>query len=129
MRRFTLLAVVALISLSANSAFACRCATPPPPKQSLAKSKAVFLGKVIRIEKTKPRDFGVSVLRVTFEVSRNFKNVTKRQVDVITSASGASCGYNFTKGKTYLVYCLTAGGEKSLTTNLCSRTRPEKNAK
>jgi hypothetical protein len=101
---------------SSQPVMACRCAPPPPPKKALESATAVFLGTVTNID----RASGGS-LQVTFKVATNFKGVKTEHVVVRTSASSASCGYGFTEGEVYLVYC--TGEADKLSTNLCSRTR------
>ena len=126
MRRVSMLMAVALVAISAKSVLACSCAPPPAPKDALKSAQAVFLGKVIKIEKIGKRQFGA--LTVTFEVSTNYKGVKTKQVEVRTSSSGASCGYGFAKGSSYLVYCYSTDKGKTLSTGLCTRTCPKKNA-
>jgi hypothetical protein len=102
-------------------AWSCSCIVPPPPKQALKGSAAVFAGKVTAVK----RD-GLQV-RVTIEVSKTWKGTKGKTVEVTTASSGAACGYGFKKGTSYLVYCYAAGkkGAKPmpLSTNICTRTR------
>lgn len=64
---------------------------------------------------------------VTFQVGSRWKGELGEKVTVTTASSGASCGFEFTKGERYIVY---AGGEETageggttkLTASLCSRT-------
>jgi hypothetical protein len=121
-------AVYALLAMAvSSSAWACSCAPPPPPKQSLAKSAAVFAGKVTAVK----RD-GFQV-RVTFEISKTWKGTKGKTVEVTTASSGAACGYAFKKGSSYLVYCYApkVEGKKAtmLSTNICSRTKTLASAK
>lgn len=127
MRYVLSLGLMALVVFSAQSASACRCAPPPPAKKALESAQAVFLGKVIKVEKMgENRGFGP--ITVTFEVSTNYKGVKTKQVKVRTASSSAACGYGFAKGNSYLVYCYSSDKGKTLSTNLCTRTRSEKNA-
>ncbi|MCH8047450.1 MAG: hypothetical protein IID44_27465 [Planctomycetes bacterium] len=71
---------------------------------------------------------GFGPITVTFEVSTNYKGVKTKQVKVRTASSGAACGYGFAKGNSYLVYCYSSDKGKTLSTNLCTRTRSKKNA-
>ena len=128
MRYMLSLGLTALVLISAQSAVACDCAPPPPPKEALKKAQAVFLGKVIKVEKVE-KSRGFRVVKATFEASTNYKGVKTKQVEVWTSASGASCGYGFVKGSSHLVYCYHEGEDKkTLWTDICTRTRPKKDA-
>ncbi len=106
-------------------AYACSCAPPPPPKESLEAASAVFSGKVLKIE-----DAGEFERAVTLEVKSIWKGVAAKTVTIRTASDGAICGYSFVKGKSYLVYAreIKQGegdeAEKLLTTNICSRTTP-----
>jgi len=102
----------------ARSAAACSCAPPPPPKQALEAATAVFSGKVVEI---KPGKQPFAPRQVSFEVDRSFKGIDGRRVVVATAADSAMCGYAFQQGKNYLVYC--CGDKKSLSTNICTRTK------
>ena len=129
MRHVLSLGLMALIVFSAQSALACSCAPPPPPKKALEAAQAVFLGKVIKIEKPADKNRGFGAVTITFEVSTNYKGVKTKQVTVRTASSGAACGYGFAKGNSYLVYCYSSDKGKTLSTNICTRTRTKKNAK
>jgi len=115
---FVKIACLLLVGLVVRSAAACSCAPPPPPKQALEAAVAVFSGKVVEI---KPGDQPFAPKQVTFEVNRSFKGVDGGRVSVTTAADSAMCGYAFQQGKSYLVYCY--GEKKSLSTNICTRTR------
>ncbi|MCG8584204.1 MAG: hypothetical protein MI757_05780 [Pirellulales bacterium] len=106
----------------AQAAQACSCAPPPGPKKALEGSSAVFLGKVLDIDKAGRRG-----VKVTFEIQTVYKGVKGKKVTVGTANNSAACGYGFTKGEVYLVYCY--GKPESLSTGICSRTRPASEAK
>lgn len=119
--------VLALGSLFATSvAAACSCAPPPPPRDALKASTAVFSGKVTDIEKI--GDFQIAA---TIEVASAWKGVKGKSVRVVTANQSAACGFNFEKGKQYLVYAseMKQGDGKVLSTNLCTRTAALKDAK
>ncbi|MCG8584203.1 MAG: hypothetical protein MI757_05775 [Pirellulales bacterium] len=122
MRIFLVAAMTALTLSVSSPAWACRCAPPPEPKKALEGSSAVFLGKVLDIDKAGRRG-----VKVTFEVTTVYKGVKGKKVAVSTSSSSAACGYGFTKGEVYLVYCY--GKPESLRTNICTRTRRASQAK
>ena len=122
MKKIFLIAA-SLFVLSANAASACSC-LPTTPQQSLKNSREVFAGKVIDIVDQSDRNPETSDslggFKVIFEVSKVWKGKLEKQQVVLTSDSSASCGYNFEKGKEYLVYANGQGTQ--LQTGLCSGT-------
>lgn len=110
------LALVAGLSLS-DAALACSCVVTPDPQVAREASDAVFSGKVTGIVQS-----GQSgrMLKVTLQVDRAWKGATCGEVTLETAADGATCGFGFEQGKSYLVYAVEEDG---LTTNLCTRSR------
>ena len=115
-RRFGLLAAT-LTLLGWTVSWACDCAVPPPPKEALKKATAVFSAKVVKIEEA-----GLQ-RSVTVEVLRTWKGVDEKKIVVSTAKSGASCGYGFQEGKTYLIYAYQEEKAPMLRVSLCSRTQ------
>jgi hypothetical protein len=117
-RRLTL-ALIALLAI-ASSVQACECVPPPPAKVALEKAAAVFVGKVMKIERDKS-----SMLHVTLEVQMTWKGTRDKLTTVLTKSDEEACGFGFEVGKTYLVYCYQSDeeGRKFLRTNICTRTR------
>lgn len=105
------------------SAGACSCKSPPPPLEAMEKAAAVFAGKVTALEADE-KDHQV---RATFEVSRVWKKQAGKTIVVITNENGASCGYTFHEGETYLVYAYEREGK--LYTSICARTKVLAHAK
>ena len=103
------------IIVKPSKVFACDCIGPGTPNEELARSTAVFSGKVISIN----RSLSGYAYNVTFDVEKIWKGVSEKNIVVSTSISGASCGFGFKEGEKYIVY---ANGEKSLSAGLCSRT-------
>ena len=101
MRYALSLGLMALVLISTRSAVACSCGASPPPKEALKAAAAVFLGKVIKVEKVK-KGRGFFALKATLEVSTNFKGVKTKQVEVWTTTSEGACGYKFVKGSSHL---------------------------
>jgi hypothetical protein len=125
--RSTLLLAVALLLWHANDTTACSCGTPPSPTVSLQHSAAVFTGKVISVEPQSawPKDAVV----VTVEVDRIWKGPASATIVVETASDGGACGYTFTIGEQYLIYCGRSWfsdwkNPAGLGTSICSRTRP-----
>jgi hypothetical protein len=124
MKYLTPLLIAAIISASSvPSALACSCLPPPPPKEAMEKSTAVFSGKVTKIE----LDEAKHRRTVTIEVDRAWKGMDKKTVVITTASDGAMCGYGFQKDKSYLVYA--HGEDGKLSTNICTRTRGIEQAK
>jgi hypothetical protein len=121
--------VLLLISGFARNVLACSCFEGGPPCQQFGTTDAVFLGRVTRIT-----HFEVDVdggfpgerhtyLRVRFQVQAAFRGVEGREVEVVTSASGSSCGYGFERNETYVVYADRSQSDGLLFTGLCSGTK------
>ena len=113
----------ALLALLAGveSAYACLCASSGSPAEALERADAVFAGKVtsITFKGTSPyRLSSAEPVEVEFRVKRVWKGPRRETMTVDTDASGISCGYQFKKGQTYIVYA-TDGY-----TGMCSRTAP-----
>jgi len=119
-----------LAFLASRDLAACSCAPPPPPKEALGKASAVFSGKVVRMEKPKPRQGAGPIrptqafgkVKVVIQVSRVWKGDLGKEVTLTTNASSAACGYGFRPDEVYLIYC--HGEKHALSTNLCTRTKP-----
>lgn len=100
----------------------CSCVTPPPPREALAASAAVFDGTVSRVALDLSRGGGNAFLTMTFVVHTQWKGIVQSPVIVETSVWGSLCGYPMALGKRYLVYAY--GNSKDLWVSSCSRTRP-----
>jgi LPXTG-motif cell wall-anchored protein len=140
--RSRLLAIVAVISifliLLANPprAYACSC-TRDTVKDTLARSDAVFAGKVVSVrnERRPHVDGGSFVAHIyTIEVSESWKGVTTSRVEAIhtsdyVTADGlqviSSCELQgLVVGQAYLIYSWRnqATGELQASTHYCNRT-------
>lgn len=92
----------------------------------------MFLGEVVKIGELPAAsqgsmDPGMPFLApVTFDVKGAWKGVAGDSVVVHGQGPGASCGLNFERGETYLVFAGGSGkgGGGKLQTGLCSATRP-----
>lgn len=115
-----LLAAYLLLTLSCGTAWACKCRQPPPPKEAMEGSAAVFSCKVTAVKELDERR-----LEVTIKVIRRWKGALDKAIvaTVVTNRDGAACGYGFEKDKSYLVYANTVSAENDdLAVNSCSRT-------
>lgn len=94
---------------------ACSCNTPGDPIQAADASSAVFVGKVVMLDRGKDN------LIATLQVNKRWKGDLDPQLTVYTPLSEASCGFTFEKGKDYLVYATKKDGV--LQVSFCSRTK------
>lgn len=121
MLRWCALLVSALAAWSwPASAWACKCAPPPPIADALLAADAVFEGQV-----TKLTPSGVEELVVELRVVRTFKGANTEQIKVRTPAASSACGYPFTLGESYLVYAEpieASAGLPALVVRHCGRT-------
>jgi hypothetical protein len=87
-------------------------------KYERKKFKAVFSGQVLDI-----KEKGENDLEVIFSVKESWKNAKVSQISVFTvKPMPASCGYDFVKGETYVVFAWKSDEDK-LRTYICSRTK------
>jgi hypothetical protein len=114
--------ITGLIISPPNKAYACSCAVGNTAEK-LERSSAVFEGKVIdkggtiKVEHNRLRKY-------TFEVERAWKGVNKKRITIYSyDGDSASCGFEFNKNETYLVYSYL-GDDELLQTNLCSGNLP-----
>lgn len=129
--------IVFILCFSVSNAVACTCVSE---KESLGKkvkkafeaSEVIFTGNVIA-KKIHPQsteyESGSDPVVYTFEIINPYKNTLENKtIEVVSVRSGATCGYTFEIGKTYLVYARTSDyyseNKKittSYTTGLCDR--------
>ncbi len=120
MKKYVGIGLVALLFAIVLTSFslACSCMMTGTPAEHLGVFDAVFEGEVTEIEHNTR---GVTdFYEIEFKVSRAWKGVTHDEIEIETSDSSASCGFNFVEGKKYIVYANDEEGR--LTVNICSRT-------
>jgi hypothetical protein len=122
-----LLAMVAnWLSVSPTRIYACSCVPPGTPTEELAESAAVFSATAVDITDVSawkgPLISGTDPVKVTFRVDTVWKGTVQQALTATTARSSASCGYEFERGRKYLVYA--RGNESELEVSLCSRTSP-----
>ncbi|MGY3791703.1 hypothetical protein [Aquimarina sp. 433] len=94
----------------------------------------IFTGKVIDVKDVNPNSTHQSSsdpIIYTFEIIQKYKGDTKKHyVQILSSKSEASCGYNFKLGESYLVYSgisryfsKKANIASKFATSLCRRNR------
>lgn len=122
------LSIIFLMFTCAYEAQACDCAASGPPCQSFWKTDAVFSATVISKSVTTvetgneslPREQLIAVKLLVEDTFRG--SLGGNDVEIVTGMGGGDCGYNFEKGKKYLVYASEWHGR--LYAGICSRTRP-----
>ena len=124
------LALCVLAQLAgAPAADACTCLSSGPACQAFWTTDVAFDGTVVKIDPTSrdetfsDRTFQVTEFVVTLQVRQSWKGVEGETVQVTTSGSGASCGFNFKMGGRYLVFASRGGSDSRPRVSLCSFTR------
>lgn len=123
--------ILPLTALGARPAYACSCAMAGSVEEAFRSSDAVFSGEVLEIGSPTPEQDGVAtrvrpyLAPVTFDVQDAWKGVSGESAVVYGQGPGASCGLDFERGETYLVFAYGAetGKESPLQTSFCSATR------
>jgi len=137
-----------LVLLATPSAWACSCAGSNPPCQAAWEVSAVFTGTVIDVAQPSitaqpssgsttgrqmanaPRPALTPPVRtVRLQLGEVLNGVERdlKEVEVVTGMGGGDCGYGFQVGEAYVVYAYR-NSEGRLSTGICSRTRPLKDA-
>ena len=120
-----------LVAGGARPAYACSCAGTSDTDEEFQRSDAVFAGEVVEVgelsvERAGPPGPGMPLLApVTFDVEGAWKGVSGDSAVVHGQGPGPSCGLDFERGETYLVFAGRAGEDENgpLQTDLCSSTR------
>ena len=105
----------------ASVAQACSCYPTPPPLEAIKGASAVFLAEIKEIADSESIGAGGLNKKVTCEVKKIWKGVGKKTIEISTEANTASCGFEFSKGQTYLIYA-NGPDQDHLSVSLCSRT-------
>ncbi|WP_299313222.1 hypothetical protein [uncultured Aquimarina sp.] len=134
-----LLLTIAIILIPITNICACSCSDTDQPlgkkvKEAFLSADLIFTGKVIDIKEINtilPYKSSSDPVVYTFEVIQKIKGKTKKTIlKILSSNSGASCGYNFQLGESYLVYSSVSdhfakqtGIKTSFVTSLCRRNQ------
>jgi len=117
-----------VLSLASTDVRACQCAGSPKPCEAFWETDAVFTGtvkslSVISVERgDRTFTYGTQQLVVRLQIADIFRGeLVGSEVEVITGMGGGDCGYDFKRGKQYLVYA--SKFENHLHTGICTRTR------
>jgi hypothetical protein len=127
MNRLYWLIAAVLLFVSFTDVNACSCAESGPPCQSFWEADAVFSANVVSKSITtvdseidlKRKEEQVAVRLLVEDVFRGA--LGGNDVEILTGMGGGDCGYNFEKGKKYLIYAYEHKGR--LHASICSRTR------
>jgi hypothetical protein len=125
------LTIFFILAASLNVFAICDCFEILSHRKEFRKSKAVFVGEVIKIEDPKvegredlPDNF-LSGYRITLKVARTWKG-SKSEVVIWTDGTHELCAkWKFKVGEKYLVYARKVEGIL-IGAEFCSRTRPVK---
>lgn len=126
-----LITLTALTLVPARDALACSCHSSGPPCQNAFQVDVVFAGTVRSISPLpedgpalRPGEARIPrAVRVEFTAVVGYLGIQASSANVLTAGSGAACGYEFERGKRYLVYATHATNGTGLVTGICSRTR------
>ena len=120
---FAIIFIVIVLPIFARAESSCACLIKysddaKQVKYERKKFKTVFSGQVLDI-KVKEGNY----LEVILSVKESWKNAKVSQISIFTVKSTPySCGYDFVKGETYLVFARKAD-EGELRVTICSRTK------
>jgi hypothetical protein len=120
----TTLLFLGILVVHSTDAFACTCLGPTPVCETFWKTPVVFSGEVLDISSTpSKRELPLLANRtVRLRVLESWRGGVSGEIDVVTGSGGGDCGYQFERGKRYLVFAMQHGGV--LSTSICSRTQP-----
>jgi hypothetical protein len=119
---FSIIFTIAALPILAKADSSCACLIKysddaKQVRYERKKFKVVFSGQVLNI-----KERGENELEVIFSVKESWKNAKVSQISVFTAKPNPySCGYDFVKGETYLVFARKSD-ENKLRATICSRT-------
>ncbi|WP_145408202.1 hypothetical protein [Paenibacillus xylanexedens] len=127
MKRISFLTIlIVLVTLGftvypGEKAYACSCVGNTALERLESENySAVFEGTVIEKGSRSQLGFG-EYRKYTFEAVRAWKGVNGQKVTIHSLDQGSSsCGFQFTKGETYLVFASSDEKDQTLKTTLCS---------
>lgn len=107
-----------------SNVYACSCARPQTVEAQFSRSEAVFAGRVLEVKEQRNLN-GSMTKAALFEISHIWKGGPESQIIIHTGSGDGDCGFNFEKGKEYLVYAQPSamyGSKELLITIICDRT-------
>jgi hypothetical protein len=115
------LALVAFSAASATPCAVCSCAALVTPVEAAADADAVFVGRFTGTREPMVSTSSADLVAKRFEVQEVRKGEVAAVTEVLTAASGASCGLEVEQGRTYVV--VARATEDGLRADLCGGTR------
>ena len=115
------LALVGFAAASGTPCAACSCAAPVTPAEAAAEADAVFVGTVTGTREPLVSTSSADLVAKRFEVVEVRKGEVAAVTEVLTAASGASCGLEVEEGRTYVV--VARASAEGLRADLCGGTR------
>jgi|TARA_B100000767_G_C19483988_1_gene417393 hypothetical protein len=130
--------LILIFTFTLTKTFACSCirtneSLSVKVEKAFTQADLIISGTVVGIKKFKEGKyiFSGNPVIYEFEITKTIKGKIKKEIVEIASAeSGASCGYNFEIGKSYLVYARKSNqyssktkNESDFVTSLCDRNQ------
>jgi hypothetical protein len=120
--------IAVFCAIACIEAEACTCESDRTPEIAFGHSKAVFVGRVVRVEPVREKKDSLfkrveCVLEIMDSMKGEnlaFSSGSRRYFRVHTGIGGGDCGFSFEVGRAYLVY---AYGEAELQTDICTPTK------
>lgn len=106
---------------------ACECVGPVTTCLAAERAAAIFVGQAIEITKRgvavpDAPPAGANWRRVSLKVTESLRGDVPDAAILFTGSGGGDCGFDFSAGKSYLIYASKAPTGQ-LTTGICARTR------
>jgi hypothetical protein len=127
MRPFLFFALIIILTATTLASPICDCFDYPDHSTAFKQAKAVFVGKVLRIDKNAARPEGLENevdYSITFQIDKRWKGPAGSTLVAWQHAEHALCSHwQFEEGVKYLVYAGASRGNL-IVSGWCSRTRP-----
>ncbi|MDQ0724848.1 hypothetical protein QF049_006109 [Paenibacillus sp. W4I10] len=104
--------------------YACSC-VESDVQERLKTNTTVFTGEVVKKGRSQQSKHDGLLREYTFDVDTAWKGVNAKKMKILASDGGSeSCGIQFEKNQSYLIYAYQYEVDYKLHTNLCSRNVP-----
>ncbi|WP_017686895.1 hypothetical protein [Paenibacillus sp. PAMC 26794] len=119
-----LLVTSGLALFPGEKVYACSCVESDVQKR-LETYTTVFTGEVVKKGESQQSKHDGLLREYTFDVDTAWKGVHAKKMKILASDGGSeSCGVEFEKNQSYLIYAYQYEVDQKLHTNLCSRNVP-----
>ncbi|MEK3704152.1 hypothetical protein MKY87_08450 [Paenibacillus sp. FSL R7-0198] len=123
-----LLVTSGLALFPGEKVYACSC-VESDVQERLKTNTTVFTGEVVKKGRSQQSKHDGLLREYTFEVDTAWKGVNAKKLKILASDGGSeSCGIQFEKNQSYLIYAYQYEVDHKLHTNLCSRNVPVEQA-